>query len=126
VPAAHVDEVRRPECIVHAVAGSPQLVVLGDHQPHLVDVSDPEFRCVRCYELGGRRQVVERVGRPDAEVVHRPRERCGVRGRSPEQQLVVVQAAVHVVAVGAQIIADRREMLIQDAVDNRVCSNDFL
>jgi len=31
-----------------------------------------------------------------------------------------------VVAVGAQIIADRREMLIQDAVDNRVCRNDFL
>jgi hypothetical protein len=46
-PSAHVDEIRRPEGVVHAIACPPQLVVSGDHRAHLVDVGDPEFRCVR-------------------------------------------------------------------------------
>jgi hypothetical protein len=57
--------------------------------------------------------------------VGRPGECREVWDRGPKQQLVVIDAAVYVVTVGGQVVAQRIAMPIQHGIDDRMRGNDF-
>jgi hypothetical protein len=79
---------------------------------------------MRRRQVGRRDEVVESAGGPDTQIVSYPCERSEVRQRGAEQQLVIVETAVHVVAVGRRIITQRTAITIQHGIDDRMGAND--
>ena len=74
-------------------------MVFRDQQLYPINFCDSEFVGMRRRQVGRRGEVIERAGRPDAQIVSYPCERSEVRDRCTEQQLVVVDTAVYVVAI---------------------------
>ena len=85
----------------------------------------PNSSACRAARSGRRREVVEGARGPDAQIVGRPGECREVWDRGPKQQLVVIDAAVYVVTVGGQVVAQRIAMPIQHGIDDRMRGNDF-
>ena len=100
-----VDEIGSAKRFGDLVVDRPQPVVFGHQRAEPFDVGDTELIGVGRRKVGRRLQVVEATGRPDAEIVRRPRQCCDVGDRKAKQQLVIGDAAVDVVAVGRQVIA---------------------
>jgi hypothetical protein len=51
----------------------------------MFNVGDSELVGMRGSEIHGRRQVVEAARRPDAKVMHDPRQRNRIGDRAPQQ-----------------------------------------
>jgi hypothetical protein len=61
----------------------------------------------------------------DGRSLSYPCERSEVRDRCTEQQLVVVDSAVYVVAIARRVITQRNAITIQQSIDDRLRGNDL-
>ncbi|SLE50488.1 Uncharacterised protein [Mycobacteroides abscessus subsp. massiliense] len=99
--------------------------MVGHHRRDAIDIGNPELRRKLLGQCHRGVQIIPSTGRPNTDVVHRPCQRDLRRCfRHAEKSQLVVHAAVQMVAVIREAVADDSAVSIQYRVDDGVLHQD--